>query len=194
MTPCSSSRRILVIGTSCAGKTTISRRLGAILQSPVIELDELHWDENWQEKPDDQFARLVREATSAPAWIADGNYSVVRDVLWPQATLVVWLNYSFPRVLWRGLTRSLRRGFTREPLWHGNRESLRRIFLSRDSILVWIITTHARRRREFAELRRSGRYPQLEWIEFTDPRQAERWLSGLAAGDRKCPDRSGNPG
>ena len=63
------SRRILVIGTSCAGKTTLSRRLGAILQTPVIELDELHWDQNWQEKPDEQFARLVREATSAPAWI-----------------------------------------------------------------------------------------------------------------------------
>jgi adenylate kinase family enzyme len=187
-------QRILVIGTSCAGKTTFARRVGSILQAPVVELDELHWAENWQEKPDEQFVQLVREATSAPAWIADGNYSVVRDVLWPQATVVIWLNYGLLRVLWRGLRRSLRRSLTREGLWHGNHESLRRTFLSRDSILLWIITTHGRRRIEFAELRRSGAYPQLEWIEFSDPKAAERWLRELDLRPGNLPARCGKSG
>lgn len=37
-------------------------------------------------------------------WVADGNYSTVRDVLWSRATHVVWLNYgrftAFSPLLW----------------------------------------------------------------------------------------------
>jgi len=183
-----SCERILVIGNSCAGKTTFSRRLGTLTRSPVIELDELHWSENWEEQPDDVFGQRVRAATAGPAWIADGNYSAIREILWPRATVAVWLNYRFPRVLWRGLRRSVRRSLTGEALWHGNRESWRRTFLSRDSILLWIIRTHRRRRRQFAELRRSDTYPHLHWVEFTAPAQADelvRRVAELPVSDRR---------
>ena len=169
-------QRIFIVGTSAAGKTTFARRLGEALQLPVIELDELHWSPNWQEKPTEELSRLIVEATDCPAWVVDGNYGSIRDVLWPRASIVVWLNYSLPRVLWRGVTRTFRRSFLRERLWHGNRESFRRALLSRDSILLWIISTHRRRKCEFRELQSSGQFPQLRWTEFTRPSQSEEWL------------------
>lgn len=172
--------RILVIGTSCSGKSTLARRLGAALHAPVIELDELHWEPNWQERPRTEFRRLVAEATAGPAWIADGNYQLIRDDLWPRATHVVWLDYSLPRLLWRGLKRSLRRSFEGESVCNGNRESLRRTFLSQDSILLWILKTHHRRRAEFAALRQSGQHPQLEWLIFRDPRSTAVWFRALS--------------
>lgn len=174
-------QRILVIGTSCSGKTTFSRRLGEALQLPVVELDQFHWAPNWQEAPRAEFVRRAGDATSGPAWIADGNYQSIRETLWPRATHVVWLNYRWSLVLWRGLKRSLRRSLTGEELWHGNRESLRRTFCSHDSILLWIITTHRRRQAEFTAVRQSGEYPQLQWIEFRDPGSADSWLTGPAA-------------
>lgn len=122
----------------------------------------------------------MTRAAANDAWVIEGNYSAVRDVLWPRATAVVWLNYALPVVLFRGLRRTLKRGVTREPLWHGNRESLRRSFLSRESILVWILTTHARRSREFSRLRRDNVYPQLRWIELRHPRDADAYLAALA--------------
>ena len=109
----------------------------------------------------------------------DGNYGGVRDILWPRATTVVWLNYALPTVGLRALWRTIRRIVSQEPLWHDNRESFRRAFLSRESILVWALTTYRRRRREFAALRASGRYAQLSWIELSRPAEAEHFLRAV---------------
>ena len=173
--------RIVVVGTSGVGKSTFARTLAAHARLPYVELDELHWAPDWREKATPEFARLVDAATKGPSWVVDGNYGVIRDLLWPRANLVVWLNYGFARTLWRGLRRSLERLWRRTELWHGNRESWRITFFSKHSILLWIITTHARRRREFAALRASGTYAQIEWLEFKRPADAERWLNQLGA-------------
>ena len=169
--------RVVVVGTSCAGKSTFARALAEASACPRIELDALHWGPNWQPKPAEEFRRLVAEAAGSEVWVADGNYGAVRESLWPRASAIVWLNYSYPRVLWQALARTVKRCITREPLWHGNRESVWRSFFSRQSILVWVSTTYHRRQREFAALRASGRFPHLTWFEFRHPRQAQQWLA-----------------
>lgn len=171
--------RILIVGTSGAGKSIFARKLAVKMGVPCVDLDQLHWGPNWTPKDSSEFRRLTAEAIAAESWIAEGNYSVVRDLLWPRATTVIWLNYGFTIVLYRSIKCTVRRVWTSEPLWHGNRESFRRSFLSRESILVWMITTFHRRRRSFTELRASGTYPNLTWIEFRCPRDAKRYLESL---------------
>lgn len=175
--------RVVIVGSSCAGKTTFARHLASLLGSPRIELDALFWGPEWQPKPTGTFRQLTEEAIAAPSWVADGNYSAIRDLLWPRATTIIWLNYGLVTVLWRAVRRTVWRSLTRGELWHGNRESFRRSFLSRDSILLWVITTFHRRRREFATLRASGAYPHLCWVEFRRPAQAAAYLRSVA---RSC--------
>lgn len=169
--------RVVVVGTSCAGKTTFARALSKRLSVPFVELDELHWLPNWRERPDAEFRRLVEDAVSLSAWVADGNYGVARDILWPRANVIVWLDYCFALVLWRGLKRSIEGCVTGEALWHGNRESFRRTFFSRDSIIAWILKTHKRRSQQFAKLRESAQYSHLRWIVFRRPSEAVGWLA-----------------
>jgi adenylate kinase family enzyme len=171
--------RIVVVGTSCCGKTVFSRQLAHYLGSPRVELDEFYWAQDWTPKPDSEFRRLVEAAASGPRWVVEGNYGRVRDILWPRATTIVWLNYGFSTVLVRALGRTLKRIVTKEKLWHGNRESVRRSFFSRESILVWIVTTFHRRRREFEAIRASGRYPHLSWLEFRRPADVAPFLRSL---------------
>jgi len=168
--------RIVVVGQSCSGKTSFSRRLARSLGYPCVELDELFWGADWTPKPDSEFRRLVETAASAPLWVADGNYGRVRDILWPRATAIVWLNYSFPRVMLRALRRTLGRIITQDDLWHGNRATVAREFFSRESILLWVISTFRRRRRDFEALRASGKYPHLSWVELRRPADAEPYL------------------
>ncbi len=170
------SMRILIIGTSCAGKSAFARALGSQTGLRVIELDALYWGPQWMPREVAEFRRLVADATAGDAWIVVGNYGTVRDVLWPRATTAIWLNYPFLTVFWRALRRTIRRTLTREELWNGNRESLRRSFFSRESILWWIITTHRRRREEFSQLRARNEYPSLTWIEFLHPTDAVAYL------------------
>ena len=173
------SPRILVIGTSSAGKTTLASSLSQILAIPRIELDELFWSPAWQPKPSEEFLDLVRNAAAGPSWVADGNYSVVRSVLWPRANVIVWLNYSLPVVFWRGFVRAARRTWNREVLWHGNQESFRRTFFSRDSILFWILTTHGRRTSQFRQLQGDPQYAGIRWLEFRKPSQTSKWLESV---------------
>lgn len=181
--------KVLIVGTSSAGKSTFARRFAAATGMLHVELDQLYWDVNWTPKEKSEFTRLTLEATAGERWVVDGNYSGVRDALWPRATTVIWLNYSFPTVLFRALRRAFRRSFTREALWHGNRESFRRSFLSKDSILVWVITTFHRRRREFTALRGNGKYPNLTWIEFKEPMEAQRYLDSMQS-NADCASKS----
>jgi adenylate kinase family enzyme len=176
-------QRILVIGSSCAGKSTFARSLSKRSNLPYTELDHLHWGPNWSAKHLDEFRALTDTASAGDQWVIEGNYSAVRDLLWSRANTVIWLNYSFPLVLWRAVRRTIHRSFTRQELWHGNRESLRQSFLSRESILVWVITTFRKRQKQFEALQSSGLFPHLAWIEFRSPAQAENFLrTGQHAG------------
>jgi len=181
--------RVVVIGTSGAGKSTFAAALHGAAQIPHIELDALYWGPGWTAVPHHQFESAVLAATDMHAWVADGNYSAVRDVLWARATHIVWLNYPAAAIARRLLWRTLRRGLLRTPLWQGNRESLRMAFFSRDSILLWAYSTFGKNRRRYSALRRDLRYAHLDWQEITHPSQAVRWIESHRR-PPKSPDRT----
>ena len=110
----------------------------------------------------------------------DGNYAVVRDLVCARATAVIWLNYSFPIVIWRALSRTLRRALTREELFSGNRESLRMALFSSESILWWVLTTFYRRRRHYRYLFDTKPSSHLVYVEFRSPTEVETCLASLA--------------
>ena len=74
--------RYLVVGTSGVGKSTFAEKLAAKTRCPFVELDSYYWGPDWQAVPPELFKRSVVQATQGACWVADGNYSAVRDVLW----------------------------------------------------------------------------------------------------------------
>ena len=66
--------RVVVIGTSGAGKSTFAAALAQALQLPYIELDRLYWGPGWQPVAAQEFESAVAVAIEGPAWVADGNY------------------------------------------------------------------------------------------------------------------------
>jgi adenylate kinase family enzyme len=169
-------QRYVVVGTSGSGKTTFARTLASIIDGSHVELDALHWDADWTPRTTPDFEARVTAGTTGERWVADGNYSAVRHVVWTRATDIVWLNFSRTVVFSRVIGRTLRRGATREELWSGNRESLRNALFSKDSILLWSFTTFAKNRVKYASARESGEYPHLRWHELRTPREARRFL------------------
>ena len=171
-------RRVSVVGTSGAGKTTFAATVAARLGVPHVELDGLHWEAGWVEAAPDVFRERAESAVAGDAWVIDGNYRVVRPLVWGAADTVVYLDLPLPTLLLRIVTRTARRSRSRELLWGTNRESARRL-LTRDSLLLWLVTTHRRRRQEMAEDLRRPEYRHLSVHVFRSARAADAWLRSL---------------
>lgn len=170
--------RIVIVGTTGSGKTTLARRLSEQTGIPHIELDALHWGPNWQEAPLDTFRERIAAALTESTWIVDGNYSKVRDIVWGGANTLIWLDYTFPLVFTRLIRRTFRRVVQREELWNGNRERWGNV-LSRHSLLWWAIKTYPRNRRRYPELLARPEYSHLTVIRLGSPSATERWLQSV---------------
>jgi adenylate kinase family enzyme len=172
-------KRVVVIGSSCSGKSTFSQNLAMKTKVEYIELDQLHWLPNWEERPTEKFRELVTKATLSNRWIVDGNYSVVRDIVWPRATTIIWLNHSFSLVLYRSITRSIIRAATKKKLFAGNIESFRQTFLSGDSIILWVLKTYHQKRKNHSQLLKNLETEGVKVIEFKKQSQVNDYLNNL---------------
>jgi adenylate kinase family enzyme len=74
-------RRIVVVGSTGAGKTTLAEALSARLNIPHVELDSFYWEAGWAPASTLDFRARVAEALADDAWVVDGNYQSVRDLV-----------------------------------------------------------------------------------------------------------------
>jgi adenylate kinase family enzyme len=168
--------KVVVVGTSCSGKSTFARAMASRQGIACVELDALFWEPGWIEAPIEIFRERVESALGVQAWVAEGNYRKVRDLLWTKAETLIWLDYPFHIVLSRALLRTVKRIVTREVLWNSNRESFRKSFLSRQSILLWVLQTYPQRKREYPELLSRPEYGHLKVLRFRSPKEAKAYL------------------
>ena len=171
--------RIVVIGSSCAGKSTFAEQLAKQLNIEYIELDQLHWLPNWEERPDSEFRDLVKTATANDTWVIDGNYNVVRDIVWSRATTIIWLNHAFPVVIYRSVKRSITRVISKKELFAGNVESFRKTFCSRHSIILWVLKTYHKKRKSYPKLLHQQTCKGTEIVELTNQSKVDDYLSML---------------
>ena len=178
----SAPRRIAVIGNTGSGKSTVAATLAHCLGLEHIELDAFMHEPGWTEAAPEVFRERVARAVRADRWVADGNYGQARDLIWPRAELVVWLDYTLPRVLLQLFRRTMRRLIRREELWNGNRERWRTHFLSGESLFLWAVRVHHRRRREWPARFREPAYRHLAVVRLADPAATARWLAAVCGG------------
>lgn len=172
-------QRIAIVGVTCSGKTTLARRLAQMYELAHIEMDALNWQPGWQPAPKEVFRGRVDAATSAPAWVTDGNYKEARDLTWGRAQTLIWLDYPLPLTFWRLLRRTLLRILKREALWGGNRETWGNAFFSRDSLFLYQIKSHGKHRRSYPEVAALPVYRHLTLVHLRSPAELRRWLAGL---------------
>ena len=139
--------RLVVVGCSGSGKTTMARALARALNVPHVELDGLNWDPGWRnltaEDPE-TFRRRIAAAAAGDAWVMDGNYVAVEGDHWARATAFVWMDTPrwrvMPQVIWRSVSRAV----AGRELWAGtgNRERPRD-WLKKEHPIRWAWDTWA---------------------------------------------------
>ncbi len=133
-------RKILIWGGG--GKTTLGHALSARLGLPFVELDALYWMPDWQERPAEEFQRLVHETLDGldGEWVVDGQYgNALGSAVLEKADTVIWLRLPWRVAFWRTFRRTIRRARDKNLICGENVESWRQAFFSRDSMIYLYI-------------------------------------------------------
>lgn len=179
--------RVIVVGTTSSGKSTLAEKLAKKLDFEFVELDSLYWQPNWVGTPDEEFAAKVDDATRGDRWVVAGNYSRTRPITWPRAQVIIWLDYALPIVFWRLITRTIRRTWTKELLWGTNVDRFWIHFKlwSDESLVKWLFKTYWRRKREIPAFFEMLEYQHLELFHFKTPKETECWLEEVISIGKK---------
>ncbi len=172
-------QRIYVVGSSCAGKTTLAAQIAAKLSIPHHELDYACWLPGWKLRSKDEMREKVGELAAGEQWVMCGNWGKVRDLIAARCDTIIWLNFPFRIVLWRCITRTLHRLITKQEVCNGNVEHWRNQFASKDSIIWFVITTYHRRNRFYRGMFDGEEWNQFNKVELRHPREAKQFLERI---------------
>lgn len=186
-------QRILIVGVTGVGKTTLAARLSEVLGLPHTELDSLYHGANWSYR--ESFLPEVEALAATNGWITEWQFSSARPILLARADLLVWLDLSLRVSLARLIRRTVVRRLRRQQLESGNREPpLWHFFTGRDHVLAWAVSTHRRNRRTVPALQ--GSNPQVAIVRLRSQREVDAWLAGpvtRSRNQRSDPIRRGAP-
>jgi adenylate kinase family enzyme len=151
---------------------------------PLLELDAIRHQRDWEPLPDADFARRVASFIDQDGWVVDGNYfsQVTEGVIWPAADTVIWVDIPKPVVMGQVVSRTFRRAVLRQELWNGNRERLRDT-LSRDperSIIGWAWISYAPLRDRYAAATHDSQWGHLRFLRLRSRREMHRFLDGVS--------------
>ena len=114
-TPLDTMRRVVVIGSGGAGKSTFSRALAQETGLPLIHLDRHFWRSGWEPTPKEEWNRVVEGLIQGPEWIMDGNYGGSMEPRLAAADTVVFLDTPRRTCLARVVRRRLTYGGASRP-------------------------------------------------------------------------------
>jgi hypothetical protein len=175
-------RRILILGRTGSGKTTLARQLARALDVPHVELDALYFGPDFSTAPLSVLRDRTRAAIAGDRWVTDGNKSAVRDLVWPRADTIIWLDYPLAVSLWRLGKRALWRTsvLTAQATEKAGPSGLSTQLLSAAKGVVTALRSHRGQRHEYPRMFARQENQHLAVVRLQSPRATRRWLSRVS--------------
>jgi hypothetical protein len=178
--------RIVILGRTGSGKTTLARQLAAALGVPHVELDSLYFGPDLSRAP----LSLLRDRTSAAIagdrWVTDGNKRVVRDLVWPWADTIIWLDYPMHVSLWRLAKRARTRtsALSAQAAQTGRRTELPKQMLAAAKGVLTALRSHRGQRREYPRMFAEPANQHLAVARLRSPRATRQWMARVTEAAR----------
>ncbi|HEY0122778.1 MAG TPA: AAA family ATPase [Rhizobium sp.] len=104
-----SAERILVIGCSGGGKSTLSQKICARLDLPYVSMDrEFFWLPGWVKRDKAEERALIAAKVAEERWLIDGTAPSSFDLRLPRTELVLWVRMPRWLCMWGALSRAVR--------------------------------------------------------------------------------------
>ena len=106
-------KKITLVGSPGAGKSTLAIKLGKKLNIEVIHLDRYFWIGGWQTSSKEDWEAFQRHLLGLDQWIIDGTYLSTSELRLAAANTIIFLDRSPFLCLWRVIKRHYWRVITR---------------------------------------------------------------------------------
>ena len=118
--------RIMIVGCSGGGKSTLSRRLSGLLGLRHVSMDrEFFWLPGWVKRAKAEERALITDVVNGEGWLMDGTGPSTFDIRVPRAQFIIWVRMPRWICLWGICKRAyFHLGKTRPDMAPGCREQL----------------------------------------------------------------------
>lgn len=87
--------KVAIIGYSGSGKSTLAKAIHDKYQLPLLYLDTIQFESNWQERDRTIAKNMVQEFLQKDSWVIDGNYtSFFQSERLQQADHIIFMDFS----------------------------------------------------------------------------------------------------
>jgi adenylate kinase family enzyme len=167
-------KKVIIIGSGGAGKSTLSRKLSTALGIQVYHLDALYWKPGWNQTARDEWIKTIGNIIRQDAWIMDGNFGSTMEMRAEAADSIIFLDYSTPRCLYGIFKRRIMyHGKVRPDMNEGCPEKLDWEFVR------WVAEYKRKKAPAIIDMLMKYREQGKTIYHFTSPRETEAFLAAL---------------
>ena len=163
-------KRIMIIGSCGAGKSTLAIQLYEIINIPIIHLDKEYWKPGWVEPNKDEWHEKQSKLVDGESWIIDGNYGGSFDIRFSKADTIIFLDYNRYICLFRLFERWLQyRGKNRIDMGEGCNEKIPEL-----SFIKFVLEFPKKSRPKIID--KMNEYKKIEKIILKNPKETKKFL------------------
>jgi hypothetical protein len=144
-----------------------------------VELDSLYFAPDFTTASLSVLRERTRVAIAAERWVTDGNKRTVRDLVWPRADTVIWLDYPVYVSLWRLAKRARRRtaALSAQVARTGRWQGLPTLLLAAARGVLTALRSHRGQRKEYLRMFDEPASQHLAVARLRSPHATRRWMA-----------------
>jgi adenylate kinase family enzyme len=179
-------KKIVIIGSPGAGKSTLARRLMNPLGIEVFHLDCYFWEPGWKEKSIEARIKIQQQLVQGERWIIEGTYLGSSDERLNAADTIIFLDMPFFLCLWRVIKRRFKYNNKPRPdLPEGCPEKLHFPYILK--VLAFPLRGHRLFFKKYKEIQARQRHKEEETtlLWFKSNKEVETFLRRLSGQSRE---------
>lgn len=172
--------KIVIIGSSGAGKSTFARKLGEVLAIEVIHLDLYFWKPGWIEHPRSRRIEIEQELINKKdSWIIEGTYLSSSDSRLNAADTIIFLDRPWHICLIQAFRRHFtHQGQPRPDIPEGSKDKLGLIYVVK--IVLFPFRDKRSLKKKIKELQASDQAEKKTVLTLRSNEEAEKFFKDAA--------------